>query len=76
MCESTVWLRHPNGHTEKIADSVLIAIQDGNAVVLRGLLAGPRRVLGTIHEIDSFKHTITVLATESSDVSAQPQDKC
>ena len=75
MCESTVWLRHPDGRTEKIVNNVLFAKQDGKWVVLRGPLAEPRRVLGTIQEIDSFKHTITVLATESSDVSAQSQDE-
>ncbi len=74
MCESTVWLRHLDGRTEKIAENVLFATQNGPVVVLRGVLGEPRQVPGTIQEIDSFKHTITVLATESSDVSAQPQD--
>jgi predicted RNA-binding protein len=67
MCESSVWLRHPDGRAEKIADDVLIVRQEGPVVILRALLAEPRRVVGTIQEIDSLKHTITLLAVESPD---------
>jgi predicted RNA-binding protein len=45
---------------EQFADSVLIVRQEGADVVLRGLLVEPRRVIGTIHEIDSLKHSITL----------------
>ena len=69
MCESSVWLRQPDGRFEKIADDVLIVRQDGPVVILRGLLSEPRRVVGTIHEIDALKHTITLLAVESPDDS-------
>ena len=64
MCESSVWLRYPDGRTEKIADDVLVVTQEGKSVVLRGLLAEPRRIVGTIQEIDSLKHTITLMVTK------------
>lgn len=65
MCESSVWLRYPDGRTEKIADDVLVVTQEGEAVVLRWFLAEPRRVAGTIQEVDAVKHVITLNAPES-----------
>lgn len=65
MCQSSVWLRYPDGHTEKIADDVLVVSQEGEAVVLRWFLAEPRRVAGTIQEVDAVKHIITLSTTES-----------
>lgn len=73
MCESSVWVRHPDGRTEKIADNILIAQQDGPNVVLRGLLSEPLCVAGTIQEIDSLKHTITLITeTIEANVRALP----
>jgi len=71
MCESSVWVRHPDGHTEKIADNILIARQDGPTVILRGLLSEPLRVAGMLQEIDSLKHTITLIVTGDSEVSVR-----
>lgn len=65
MCESSVWLRYPDGRTEKIADDVLVVTQAGKTVVLCGLLAEPCRIIGTIQEIDSLKHTITLLVSKT-----------
>jgi predicted RNA-binding protein len=65
MCESSVWLRYPDGRTEKIADDVLIVAQEGDTVVLRWFLAEPRRVVGTIRELDAIKHIITLNVTEA-----------
>lgn len=65
MCQSSVWLRYPDGRTEKIADDVLIVVQEGETVVLRWFLAAPRRVMGTILEVDAVKHVITLSATEA-----------
>ena len=71
MCESSVWVRHPDGRTEKIADGILIAQQDGPDVILRGLLSEPLRVAGMLQEIDSLKHTITLIVTGDSEVSVR-----
>ena len=71
MCESSVWVRHPDGHTEKIAGDILIAQQDGSDVILRGLLSEPLRVAGMLQEIDSLKHTITLIVTEAFEVSVR-----
>lgn len=64
MCQSSVWLRHPDGHTEKIADDVLIVRQEGPFVLFGGLLAEPMQITGTIQEIDAMKHTIILNVTE------------
>lgn len=65
MCQSSVWLRHPDGHTEKIADDVLIVRQEGPVVLFGGLLAEPMQVTGTIQEINAMNHTITLNVTET-----------
>lgn len=70
MCESSVWVRHPDGRTEKIAEGILIAQQDGPDVILRGLLSEPLRVAGMLQEIDSLKHIITLMATSDTGVRA------
>lgn len=64
MCESSVWLRYPDGRTEKIADDVLVVAQEGETVVLRWFLTEPRRVVGTIQEVDAVKHVITLKVTK------------
>jgi predicted RNA-binding protein len=66
MCESSVWLRYPDGRTEKIADNVLVVAQEGDTVVLRWFLAEARHVVGTIREVDAIKHTITLNVTEDT----------
>lgn len=74
MCESSVWLRYPDGRTEKIADDVLVVTQEGGTVVLRWFLAEPRRVAGTIQEVDAVKHVITLNAPETpGDNAGQPE---
>lgn len=74
MCQSSVWLRYPDGRAEKIADDVLVVTQEGEAVVLRWFLAEPRRVAGTIQEVDAVKHIITLNAPESpGDRAGQPE---
>lgn len=75
MCESTVWLHYPDGRTEKIGDDILIIRQEGATVILRGLLAEPRRVTGTIQEIDSLKHIVTLVAPEVPDFNSQASPK-
>jgi len=70
MCESSVWVRHPDGRTEKIADDILIAQQDGPDVILRGLLSETLRVAGMLQEIDSLKHTITLMTSSDAGVRA------
>jgi predicted RNA-binding protein len=67
MCESSVWARYPDGRTEKIADDVLCAKQEGEEVVLRWFLKEPLRVVGTIQEVDAVKHIITLNVTEAHD---------
>lgn len=62
MCESSVWLLYPDGQTEKVADSVMIATQDGDDVVLRWFLDAPRRVRGTLRQVDANKHRIIISA--------------
>lgn len=71
MCQSSVWLRHPDGHTEKIADDVLIVRQEGPLVSFGGLLAESMQITGTIQEIDAMKHTITLNVTEIDQKSVQ-----
>jgi len=74
MCESSVWLRYPDGRTEKIADNVLVVAQEGDTVVLRWFLAEPRRVVSTIREVDAIKHVITLNVPESpGDSAGQPE---
>lgn len=68
MCESTIWLRHADGRTEKIADDILLVRQEGPTVILYGLLVEPIHLTGMIQEIDSLKHTVTLLAPEVPDV--------
>lgn len=63
MCESSVWVRYPDGHTEKIADDVLIVTQDDDTVVLQWFLKEPRRVPGRIREVDAVRHVITLNVT-------------
>jgi predicted RNA-binding protein len=65
MCESSVWARYPDGRAEKIADDVLIAMQEGETVVLRWFLKEPLRVVGTIQAVDAVKHTITLNVAEA-----------
>lgn len=65
MCESSVWARYPDGRAEKIADDVLIAMQEGETVVLRWFLKEPLRVVGAIQEVDAVKHVITLRVTET-----------
>ncbi len=64
MCESSVWLRYPDGHEEKIADDVLIATQEGDTVVLQWFLAEPQRIKGTILKVDAMRHVITLSTPE------------
>ncbi len=62
MGEFNVWLRWPDGRTEKIADKVHSVRQEEPAIVtLRQPSAEPRYILGTIQEIDILKQTITLL---------------
>ena len=70
MCESSVWLQYPDGTTEKIADNVMIVTQEGPEVLLRWLLAEPRRVAGKIRQVDAIKHIITLDVSESPTLSA------
>ena len=72
MCESTVWLRYADGRTEKIADDILLVRQEGPAVILYGLLVEPIHLTGMIQEIDSLKHTVTLLAPEVPNVEFLP----
>lgn len=72
MCESTIWLRYRDGRTEKIADDILLVRQEGPTVILRGLLVEPIHLTGVIQEIDSLKHTVTLLAPEVPDVEFPP----
>jgi predicted RNA-binding protein len=72
MCESTIWLRYPDGRTEKIADDILLVKQEGPTVILRGLMVEPVQLAGTIQEIDSLKHVVTLLATSVPDVEFPP----
>jgi predicted RNA-binding protein len=65
MCQSSVWVRYPDGHTEKIADDVLYATQAGEEVVLRWFLKDPWRVTGDIREVDAVKHVIMLDVTEA-----------
>jgi len=71
MCESSVWMCHLDGRTEKIADNILIAQQDGPTVILRGLLSEPLRVAGTLQEIDSLKRTIMLIVTGASEAGVR-----
>ena len=64
MCQSSVWLRYPDGQTEKIADDVLIVRQEGPLVFFGGLLAEPMQITGTIREIDAMNHTMTLNVTK------------
>jgi predicted RNA-binding protein len=73
MCQSSVWLRYPDGHTEKIANDVLIVRQEGPVVVFGGIVAEPMRVTGTIQEIDAMKHTITLNVTGTDQEAIQAQ---
>jgi predicted RNA-binding protein len=66
MCVSAVWTRFPDGRLEKIADDVLIMRQEGTLVVWRSYLGESFQLKGSIQEIDSLKHTITLLATDES----------
>lgn len=66
MCESSVWLRYRDGSTEKIADNILVVIQEGDTVVLRWFLTESRRIVGTIQEVDAVKHIITLNVTEEA----------
>lgn len=62
MGEFSVWLRWPNGRTEKIADNVQSVRQEEPAIVtLRQPPAEPRYVLGTIQAIDVLQQTIMFL---------------
>lgn len=72
MCESTVWLRYPDGRTEKIADNILLVKQEGPTVILRGLMVEPIHLAGTIQEIDSLKHVVTLQASAVPDVEFPP----
>jgi predicted RNA-binding protein len=65
MCESNVWVRYPEGQTEKVADDVLYATQEGGEVVLRWFLKEPVRVTGRIVAVDAVKHTITLETVEA-----------
>lgn len=62
MCESSVWLLYPDGQSEKVADHVMIATQEGDEVVLRWFLDAPRRVRGTLRQVDANKHRIIISA--------------
>ena len=72
MCEATVWLRYPDGRTKKIADNILMVRQEGPTVILRGLLVEPIHLTDTIQEVNSLKHTVTLLAVEVPDVETPP----
>jgi predicted RNA-binding protein len=61
MCQSSIWLKHPDGQTEKIADDILIVRQEGPYVLFGRWLAEPMQITGTIREIDAMKHTITLI---------------
>lgn len=66
MCESSVWVRYGDGRSEKVAEDILIARQEGDWVVLRGLMKEPQCIRAMIHEADSLKHTITLVSPDSS----------
>lgn len=62
MGEFSVWLRWPDGRTEKIADNVQSVRQEERSIaVLRWPLAEPRYILGRIQAIDVVKQTITLV---------------
>lgn len=69
MCESSIWLLYPDGQSEKIADNVMIVTQDGDEVVLRWFLDKPRRVTGSIRQVDANKHRIIIAAPAPLSVS-------
>lgn len=75
MCQSSVWLQHPDGHTEKIADDVMIVRQEGPVVLFGGLFAEPMQITGTIHEINAMKHTITLNVTEPGQKPVQAHEQ-
>jgi len=62
MGDFSVWLRWPDGRTEKIADNVQSVRQAERSIaVVRGPLAEPRYILGRIQEIDVLKQTIMLV---------------
>ncbi len=70
MCESDVWARYPDGQTEKIADEVLYATQEGEEVVLRWFLKEPLCIVGRIVAVDAVKHVVTLEASERPIIEA------
>ncbi len=74
MGEFSVWLRDPDGHQEKIADSIDLVQQDGRVVILYWRYAASRCVLGTLQEIDVLNRIITLLPA-SQDVMAVSPDQ-
>jgi len=64
MCESDVWVRYPDGQTEKVADDVLYVTQEGQEVILRWFLKEPQHVVGRIVAVDAVKHVVTLETSE------------
>jgi len=61
LCESSVWLSHPGGNLEKVADDIWTVKQEGDIVVLRELVGESQRIRARIGEVDSLKHRILLI---------------
>jgi len=74
MCESDVWVRYPDGQTEKVADDVLYVTQEGLEVILRWFLKEQQHVVGRIVAVDAVKHVVTLEASERPKIEVTHAD--
>lgn len=68
MCEATVYLEQ-DGQRKKVLEDVFRLKTSPDGVVLRKLMEPPQTVQAIIHEIDFARHTVTLVASATSNAT-------
>lgn len=73
MCQSSVWALYADGQKEKIVENASYVRQQGADVIVGSFMTKPKRLTGSIIDIDAMAHTITVRVARPLEIAIETQ---